>query len=78
MPRFLGTDAEMHAMCRRSMLLSRKILSKTAPLHPMPNPIEIARLLLPKTAAMHAVFSYALLPEQLLPKTLSAVLLARE
>jgi len=57
------------------MLLSRRLLSKTVPVYPMPEFVEDGRLLLSKATSVHTVLLHVVLFGQLLPKAVSAVLL---
>lgn len=78
MLRIGGPSAEMHALCRYSVLLPRRLLSQTVSLHSVPGAADHGRLLLSQADAVPPVFLHVVVRGRLLPKTISAVLLARE
>lgn len=68
----------MHALRRRAVLLSRRLLSQAVSLRPVPGVLDIGRLLLSEAVALPPVFSHVRVRGRLLPKTVSTVLLARK
>ena len=68
----------MRALCRRTLLLSRRLLSQTVSLLPLLDALDIVRRLLSQAAALHPVLPHSVVRRRLLPKTAAAALLARE
>ena len=65
----------MHALRRRAVLLSGRLLPQADAVHQVPGAIVHVRLLLPQADAMHAMFVFPVLSGRLLPEAVPDVLL---